>query len=78
MNLIGKRITVVRASDPTKNGIRGRIVMETSKTFLLDSDNGRLRLEKLGSMMVVSPGNEAVAGDELLGRPEDRLRRRRN
>jgi RNase P/RNase MRP subunit p29 len=78
MNLIGKEITVVGATDPTKKGIRGKVVLETSKTLLLDSDRGRVRLEKRGSMMLLSPGNKEIIGDELLGRLEDRLRRRQD
>jgi RNase P/RNase MRP subunit p29 len=77
MNLLGEKVTVVRASDPTKKGRRGEVVLETANTVLMSSGNKRFAVEKKGTtFLIVSSGTE-VPGEDIAGRLEDRLRSKR-
>jgi RNase P/RNase MRP subunit p29 len=77
MNLLGEQVTVVRASDPTKKGRRGKVVLETANTVLLVSDNGRLAVEKKGTTFLLAGSETVVSGEDIAGRLEDRLRSKR-
>ncbi len=77
MNVMGRQLTVFTSPDPTKTGISGLVVMETAKTIVMDTGNLRLRVEKHGTAFLLSGSKEVVFGEELLGRPEERLGRRR-
>jgi len=77
VNLIGERLTVLTSSDPTKAGRTGLVLLETSKTLVLESVRGTVRIEKAGSAFRLIPSGKVVNGGDVSGRLQDRLGRRR-
>ncbi len=77
MSIVGETVTIMDSKDPTKKGRRGEVVLETAKTLLLRTPGGRITVEKLGTVMALAGTDEVLAGDDLAGRLEDRLRERR-
>ena len=77
MNLIGERLTVLASPDPTKAGRTGLVLLETSKTLVLESVRGTVRIEKEGSAFRLIPSGKVVTGGDISGRLQDRLGRRR-
>jgi len=77
MSIIGEEVAVLRASDPTKTGRKGRAVLETANTVVLYSERGKLTIEKKGSVFLLSPSGRVAAGEDIEGRLEDRLRSRK-
>ena len=77
MNLIGEWLTVLTSPDPTKAGRSGRVLLETSKTLVLDSSAGNIRVEKEGSAFMVKSSGMVVTGADISGRLQDRIGRRR-
>ena len=77
MNVMGGQLTVITSTDPTKTGVSGLVVMETAKTIVMDAGGHRLRVEKQGAAFILPGSKNVLLGDELLGRPEERLGRGR-
>ena len=77
MNVMGRQVTVITSTDPTKTGVSGLVVMETAKTIVMSTGDARLRVEKQGTAFLLPGSKNVVLGDELLGRPEERLGRGR-
>ncbi len=78
MNMIGEAVAVLHARDPTMSGTRGKAVLETANTVVLLSSKGRrLTVQKKGTVFLLSPSGTVVAGDDITGRLEDRLRERK-
>ena len=76
--LIGLRVRVVSHSDPTLCGIEGVVVDETRNTLVIEVGGRRKRVLKLyGVFEFTLPNGKKVYldGSEILGRPEDRLKR---
>ncbi len=73
MSLIGMEVTVASSTDPTKVGRKGVVLTETSKTLSLGSGGRAIRVEKRGGAFVVSGSEEVILGDDISGRPEERL-----
>jgi RNase P/RNase MRP subunit p29 len=74
MNLVGQSVFVVGASDPTMAGLRGVVVLETARTLVLQEDTKYLRIQKKGTVLMLADSKENIAGDDIQGRLEDRLR----
>jgi RNase P/RNase MRP subunit p29 len=74
MSIIGEYVTVMKANDPTVTGRRGQVIMETANTVRLASEKGRIALAKEGTVFRVSGSGRFVAGEDIAGRLEDRLR----
>ncbi len=76
--LIGLYIRVLEHTDPSLVGLTGRIVDETQKTLLIETETGRRKrvYKEHGVYEIVLPRGEKVIirGFEILGRPEDRLK----
>ena len=77
MNLIGRRVRILNATDPTHVGISGEVVLETSKTLVLYSNGSCLTTQKAGMVAQLVGGLEVIRGEEILGRLEDRIVRAR-
>ncbi len=75
MNLIGRRLKILSAPDPSHVGFSGEVVLETSKTLLLESDGSCLTTQKKGIVAQFVGTREIIRGDEILGRLEDRIAR---
>lgn len=77
MSLVGEEVTVVGSSDPTKNGRKGEVVLETANTLLVRSGGRTITLPKAGSVLLLQRSREVVDCGEVHGRLEDRLRVRK-
>ena len=76
--LIGLAVEVVRATDPSLVGLKGRVVDETRNMLLVDTGGGEKMIAKQGSRFrFEAQGGAEVEGDEIRFRPEDRIKRAR-
>jgi RNase P/RNase MRP subunit p29 len=75
VNLIGRRVKILVATDPTQVGLSGELVLDSSKTLLLESHGRRLTIQKLGTVIELAERGEVIRGDDILGRVEERLAR---
>lgn len=73
--VIGKRVKVLTSLDPTQRGLSGEVLLETSRTFLLEHDGKRLTIQKRGTVLQVQGEKGVISGDENLGRLEERIER---
>ncbi|MFQ6129609.1 MAG: ribonuclease P protein component 1 [Candidatus Hadarchaeaceae archaeon] len=78
--LIGLKAKVENSSDPTLLGIHGTIIDETRDMLVIEQAGGAKIVPKGSSkFMFTLPGGGEVEidGAKLVGRPEERVRRRR-
>ncbi len=76
--LIGLRVEVVGATDPSQEHLQGRVVDETRNMLVLDVKGKEKRIPKHGSRFRFDvPGSSEVDGDEIRYRPEDRVKKAR-
>jgi len=76
--LIGLPVVVSAATDPTLVGLRGVVRDETRNTLLVETPRGEKTVPKHGTTFTFEvPGGARVEGDDLLFRPEDRIKRAR-
>jgi len=76
---IGLETTVVKSSNPDVVGISGKVVDETRNTLTILQDNTKKVIVKDASVFeFVLPDKTVVEidGKVIMGRPEDRLKRR--
>ncbi len=77
--LIGLEAVVAESSNKLQVGLSGRIVDETMKTLVIETPRGRKRvLKREVKLLLKLPDGTLVLvdGRELVGRPEDRLKKR--
>ena len=72
---IGEKLKVVDSKNKDVIGVKGKIIDETKNMFMLD--NGK-KIIKDQSVLEISIGEKKfmISGKILVGRPEDRLKRR--
>ncbi len=72
---IGGNLKVVKSKNKNLVGLKGKIADETKNMFLLDSGK---KLIKDQSVFHITISNETfeVGGELLVGRPEDRLKKK--
>ena len=76
MNLaIGEKIKVLHASDPNQVGLVGELLLETSRTILVECAGRKVRIQKHDTVFQVAGRGEVIRGDEILGRLEERIAR---
>jgi ribonuclease P protein subunit POP4 len=76
---IGLETTVVKSSNPDVVGISGKVVDETRNTLTILQDNTEKIIVKDTSVFEFVLPDETVVeidGKVIMGRPEDRLKRR--
>ena len=76
---IGLEAKVVKSSNPTVVGIAGKVVDETRNTFtILQDDNRKVVAKDTSVFDFVMPDGTVVEidGKVLIGRSEDRIKRR--
>ncbi len=76
--LIGLEVVVVNHSDPSLIGLRGRVVDETMKTLVLETESGEKVVPKeYGVFCFKLPDGRwtFVRGEEILFRPWERTKR---
>lgn len=76
--LIGLKVTVVSSSNESQNGIEGEVENETMNTLSIRTGDGSKVVQKKGVifMFILANAKVEVDGDELLLRPEDRIKKR--
>lgn len=74
MNVIGEKVKIMGATDPSKKGIIGEVVLETAKTLLVQSGSSVRMVEKSGTVLLLQRTNVLVTGEDFSGRLEDRFR----
>lgn len=78
--LIGLEAKVVDSSDRKLAGVSGRIVDETRNMLVMDLEGKTKMIPKSNSTFLITlPDGEkvTVGGGKLVGRPEERVRRKR-
>lgn len=78
MSVVGTRALIVGSKDGTKLGRKGEIVLETANTLLLKTASGTITVEKAGTVLELEGDDEPLAGDDIRGRLEDRIRGRKD
>ncbi|RLG80416.1 MAG: ribonuclease P protein subunit [Thermoprotei archaeon] len=77
--LIGLDVEVLEYPDTKLVGLKGRVVNETLKTLVIETDRKRLIrvLKEHGTFRFSTPSGVEVTvrGIRLIGRPEDRLKK---
>ncbi len=76
--LIGLRVQVLRATDPSQANLSGPVVDETRNTIVLEVSGVEKRIPKQGTLFRFDvQGGVTVDGDEIRYRPEDRVKKAR-
>ena len=76
--LIGLGVVVTRSPDPSLVGLRGVVVDETRNTVRVETPKGEKTVPKHGTTFAFQvQGGLRVDGDDLLYRPEDRIKKAR-
>jgi len=78
--LIGLKARVVKSSNPSYVGITGRVIDETRNTVVIKhGDEGKVIVKGAAVLQFTLPDGSLVEieGDALVGRPEDRVKKRR-
>ena len=76
--LIGLHVEVLRSSDPSQVGVRGTVVDETMKTLVIDHRGKEKMIPKKGALFrFETQGGSDVRGEDILFRPEERIKRAR-
>jgi ribonuclease P protein subunit POP4 len=75
--LIGLAVLVRESTDPSLVGVRGTVVDETRNTLLVETPKGEKRVPKHGTEFAFGADAVRVSGDDLLFRPEDRIKKAR-
>ncbi len=70
--IIGKTIEVMHSTNPCDLHIKGRVIDET-KNMILVHQGGLKKLIKKNVILLLE--NQKIDGKELVGRPEDRIKR---
>ncbi len=76
--LIGLRVRVEECSNPSSVGISGKVVDESRNTLTMRSESGSKVLVKEECTFIFSTesGELRVDGSLLVGRPEDRIKKK--
>ncbi|MGD0145734.1 MAG: ribonuclease P protein subunit [Nitrososphaerales archaeon] len=72
MNVVGKELTILSSTDPSKEGRTGIVLLDTARTLVLESNGNVFRVEKVGNVFRASGSNIIIAGTDIAGRLEDR------
>ena len=76
--LIGLQVEVIGATDPSQVGLRGRVVDETMKTIIIEKEGKEKMIQKKGAVFRFDVrGGIEVHGEDILFRPEERIKRAR-
>ncbi len=76
--LIGLRVEVLQATDPSQRALAGTVVDETRNLLVIEAGGVERRIPKQGSRFRFEvQGGIEVAGDEIRFRPEDRVKKAR-
>ena len=77
--LIGRKVTVIKSRQPSYVNISGMVIDETRETLTIDDGSKRKVIVKRGTTFHVNLSDGTVVevdGDAIVGRPEDRVKKR--
>jgi len=77
--LIGLEVEVKKSTNKSQIGIKGRVVDETCHMLVIETKNGEKMVEKKSCVFVFKLPNGKkveVEGWVLVGRPEDRIKKK--
>jgi ribonuclease P protein subunit POP4 len=75
--LIGLPVKVVRSLNPSQESAEGKVLNETMKTLTLGNQNTKRMIPKEGTtfrLTLIDGSKVEVSGNQLLRRPEDRVK----
>lgn len=72
--LIGEKIEVIKASNPSNLGITGKIVDETKSTIKVECEGKVKTLLKQTITFKLIGKNQLIKGSDIIKRPEERLK----
>jgi RNase P/RNase MRP subunit p29 len=75
MNVIGQMLKIISSTDPTKVGRKGKVLLESASTLVIDSGGKTIRVEKLGLAFQLLDSGRVLTGEDVAGRLQDRLGR---
>lgn len=75
IDIIGRKIAIVQASDPSVIGVKGIFALESMKTITILSGSHKRVVPKLGTVLQIQDSGKLIIGNEMAGRIEDRLAR---
>lgn len=75
--IIGLKVKVLKDSNPCNKHVEGILVNESKNTFTVKGDKNRIIAKKDSVLLITINGNPLqIEGKSLLGRPEDRIKRK--
>ncbi|RMF55299.1 ribonuclease P protein subunit [Candidatus Woesearchaeota archaeon] len=76
--LIGREIEVICSTNKDNVGIIGKIIDETKHTIIVKKDNAKKTIIKKNVTLRIKMNDKkiVVKGKALVGRPEDRIKKR--
>ena len=77
--LIGLEVKIVKATNPTLKGRKGKVVDETYKMLVIDVGNKEIKVAKKDCVFRFTLPNKIkveVDGKLLVGRPEERIKKK--
>uniref|UniRef100_A0A7C3EW70 Ribonuclease P protein component 1 n=1 Tax=Candidatus Methanomethylicus mesodigestus TaxID=1867258 RepID=A0A7C3EW70_9CREN len=75
-DIVGLTVRVARSSDPTQQGLFGKVVDETANTLTVATDKGEKMIPKRNSSFsFYLPCEVTVNGDDIAFSPAERLKR---
>jgi ribonuclease P protein subunit POP4 len=77
--LIGRTVTIIECSDPSWVHQSGRIIDETQRTFLIETEKKQKRIAKQTATFAFEYHGKKiiVEGSRLVYRPEERIKKAR-
>lgn len=77
--LCGLSVKITKSTDPTQKGLRGRVIDETYNTIKVETKKGEKIIPKTNTIFIFTLPNKTkveVEGKMLIGRPEDRIKKK--
>ncbi len=77
--LIGLEVKIKDSTDPTLKGIKGRVVDETYNMLVIETSKKEIKVPKRNCIFVFTLPSKLkvqVDGKLLVGRPEDRIKKK--
>lgn len=74
--LIGQDVEIMKSTNPSQMGIKGKIIDETKETLKIEKNGRQIVLLKKTITFKLSKTGEIISGRDIAKRPEDRLKGR--
>ncbi len=77
--LCGLSVKISKSTDSTQKGLKGRVIDETYNTIKVETKKGEKIIPKTNTIFIFTLPNKTkveVEGKMLIGRPEDRIKKK--